>query len=426
MSQGSRHPGWITLLPVLGTVLLLGAAGRVPSALPVRWLGSAPMRALGARSYSIYLWHWPVLILGSRWLPAGAPWAPPTLLALSLLLAEAAYRWVESPARWRWGRGAPPGRVLLLALTSSALVAAIGIGLREAAQSGARAGVLPTAPRGMAGLPSLQQVRNDLAVVYANGCHVGFQALAPAQGCRLGGAADAPAVLLFGDSHAAQWVPALQAVASAHGHALVAWTKSGCPSADVTVWVAATRSLYPECDAWREAVFARLAALRPALVVVSNLVGGATVIVDRATGERLSGAPAAAAFETGIARTLQRLKDAGLAVVLMRDTPHPKPDATTCLFAQTDLSPCERTRADAAPADAADLRAARAVGVPVWDLSGAICGPERCPLVVSAGAPPRPLVVYRDADHLTASFAATLAPALERLWSTQLPMAPAR
>ena len=54
-----------------------------------RWLGSTPLRANGARSYSIYVWHWPVLVLGRRWLGNG-PWAAALLLVTALVLAELA------------------------------------------------------------------------------------------------------------------------------------------------------------------------------------------------------------------------------------------------------------------------------------------------------------------------------------------------
>lgn len=422
MAPDSQHPGWITLLPVLGSVLLLGSLGNLDSdgALPLReWLGSAPLRALGARSYSIYLWHWPVLVLGTAWLPRGAAWGPALLLGVSLLLAELAFRAVESPARWRWGGGLPAGRVLLLALTGSTLVALAGLALHEIAERSARSGALSTLSRGVAGLPPLRQLQADLPVVYANGCHLGVPQQAPAEGCRLSGTADVPAVLLFGDSHAAQWVPALQPVAAAHGQALLVWTKSGCPSADITVWIAAAGGIYRECDAWREAVFGRLAALRPALVVVSNLIDDDTVVVDRASGQKLRGAAASVAFEAGLVRTLRRLHDAGVPVVLMRDNPRPRKDVLDCLYASADPALCARKRSDALPGDALDLRAARAAAVPVWDLGESICGPQSCPVVTSTGSPPRVHVVYRDDNHLSASFAGTLAPALARQWALQ-------
>jgi peptidoglycan/LPS O-acetylase OafA/YrhL len=417
MSQSSPHPGLVTLVPVLGTVLLLGDLGHpgVPANNRLRrWLGSAPMRALGARSYSLYLWHWPVLVLGQGWLPRDLAAGKWLLLAVSLLLAELAYRGIESPARWRWLRGAGAGRVLMLALGGSAAVVAVGLALRGAAESSLRAGAVPAAPRGAAGLPPLHRVKNDLPVVYANGCHLGLEPAEPASGCRLGGTANAPAVLVFGDSHAAQWVPALQAAAELRGHSVIAWTKSSCPSADVTVWVGATRSVYRECDTWRETVLDRIASLRPALVLVSNLIDDETVVVDRSDAQLLHGLAASAAFEAGLMRTLARLQATGVPVVLMRDTPRPRRDVLDCLYSTPDPARCARPRAEALVADPMDVRAARRTAVPVWDLSDRICDATNCPAAVPMANGLR--VVYRDDNHLTASFAATLGPALLPMW----------
>jgi peptidoglycan/LPS O-acetylase OafA/YrhL len=416
MSPTSRHPGWITLAPVLGTVLLIGGLGRRPDSPLARWLASAPMRAVGARSYSIYLWHWPVLMLGAAWWPQRTPDSTLLLLAVSLLFAEIAYRLVESPARWRWGRGAAASRVLLVALVGSFLLFICGTGLRWVAENSSRLGRLSAAPRGMVGLPALATLQKDLPIVYANGCHLGVAPMEPADGCHLG-PADAKAVLLFGDSHAAQWVPAVQPVAAGRGLALLAWTKSSCPSADVTIWNPAARGPYRECDVWREAVFARLASVRPALVIVSNLVDDTTEIVDRTNGRTLSGPEASAAFDAGLVRTLTRLQAAGMTVVLLRDNPRPRHDVIACLYSTSDPSRCERPRNQAIPSMARDASAALAVGVPVWDLNSAICWQLSCPVVVMLADPPRVQVVYRDDNHLTASFASSLAPALEQAWS---------
>lgn len=422
-SSGTAHPGWPTLLPVLGATAVIAGLHARPAALPARLLGCGPMRAVGARSYSIYLWHWPVLALGSLWWPGHGAAAQLALLAAALVLAEAAYRWVETPARHAWALRWPSRRVLSAGVAASAALFAVAVALVTGAETGVRSAALPGAPRGIAGLPTLREVRADQPVIYANGCHVDFDIAAPKDGCRFG-PADAPAVLLWGDSHAAQWMPALSAVAQARGMALVSWTKSACPSADVTRWNPMARGPYRECDLWREAVMARLGTLRPALVVISNYVDDAAEVVDRRDGQRLSGAAAAAAFDAGLQRTLERLRDADIPVVVLRDTPRPRRRALSCLYASPDPAACARPRAEAWPPDSRDLRVARAAGVPAWDLGGAICAGPTCPVLVQVGERRRLQVVYRDDDHLTAGFMATLTPALERAWADRPPEVP--
>lgn len=420
LSSATAHPGWPTLLPALGAAAVIAGLHKTPSALLARLLGCAPMRAIGARSYSIYLWHWPVLALGAAWWPGHGAASQVGLLLASLVLAEAAYRWIETPARRSWAQRWPSRAVLGAGLAGSASLLAVGALLVVGAETGTRSAVLPGSPRGVAGLPSLREVRADLPVVYANGCHLDFEADAPAGNCRFG-PADAPVVLLFGDSHAAQWLPALQEVAQARGMAVVSWTKSSCPSADVTKWNPVARGPYQKCDLWRESVMSRLGTLRPALVVVSNLVDDEAELVDRRDGRRLAGAEAAAAFDAGLQRTLERLRDAGMPVVLLRDNPRPRRGALSCLYTSPDPAACARPRDEAWPPDSRDLRVAQAAGVPAWDLGGAICATGTCPVLQQIGEHPRLQVVYRDNDHLTAGFSATLAPALERAWATHPP-----
>lgn len=419
-SAATVHPGWLTLLPVLGAAAVIGGLHANPSDRLARLLGCAPMRAVGARSYSIYLWHWPVLALGALWWPAHGALAEAGLLLASLVLAEAAYRWVETPARRSWVLRWPAPKVLGGGVAASLLLFTAGAALVLGAETGTRRALLAGAPQGVAGLPPLRAVRADLPVIYSNGCHVDFGDVAPADGCRFG-PADAPVVLLFGDSHAAQWMPALQAAAVARGMALVSWTKSSCPSADVTKWNPAMRGPYHECDRWREAVLARLPSLRPALVVVSNELHDANEVVDRGTGQRLAGAAAAAAYDAGLQRTLERLRAAGAPAVLLRDSPRPQRRALSCLYASPDPQVCARPRAQAWPSGDRDARVARAAGIPVWDLGDTICPAGTCPVVVRVGERQRWQVVYRDEHHLTAGFVATLVPALDRAWATRTP-----
>lgn len=409
-SIDTTHPGLLTVVPVLGAMLLVASTPVGAEVAVRRWLGSAPMRYLGARSYSLYLWHWPVLVLGQAALPTGEPWAVLLLVALSFLLADAAYRLVETPARFRWAQGANARQVLLMALAGSAALVLVGLATRELAERGARGRLRPAAAVAAPALPPLRRLLNDLPSVYAKGCHLGVEPTEPAPHCRFG--SGATAVLLFGDSHAAQWLPPLEVVTAAQGQALVAWTKSGCPSADVSVWNAAARGPYHACDRWREAVFHRLATLKPSLVVVANLIEDATVLIDRRSGERLRGAAAEAEFQAGLVRTLQRLRASGTMVVVIRDTPRPRGDVIECLYASPDPRRCERTRRDATAAAPLDVRAASVAGVPLWDFADNICRAESCPVYL----PSQALVVYRDDNHLSASFARSLAPALAQRW----------
>ena len=92
-------PGYLTLLPTLGTVLVLQARRN-----DAYWSTNTVIRWLGERSYSIYLWHWPLVALLHHFGDQGRMAWTGAAVALSLALGELSYRFVEQPARRRLQR----------------------------------------------------------------------------------------------------------------------------------------------------------------------------------------------------------------------------------------------------------------------------------------------------------------------------------
>lgn len=412
--EDTPHPGWATLLPVGGAlgVIAFGAASRLGQ----RALGCLPMRAVGSRSYSIYLWHWPVLVLGRQWLGA-TPLDSFLILAVALLLAELAYRYVELPARFRWGPGLSARSVLVAAAVSSAGVAALGFGLRAAGAGNVRE-LLALKPGAVAGArPALQlrQAASDLPENYRLGCHLALEQVEQGE-CTFGDTRSTRSAVLFGDSHAAQWLPALDVAAKTVGFRLHAWTKSSCPSASVSVWNQMAKGPYRQCDDWREQVFRRIESEQPAIVFLSNLVEDATALAPRSGSRPIRGRDAQQAYQEGLEQTIRRLRAAGATVVVIRDTPRPRPDIMDCLASTTDARKCELGRAEATLSAPLDARAAESAGARTWDFTDQICPGSRCP--VSGG--PDGLLVYRDSNHLTARFVASLAPEAARRWRQEI------
>jgi hypothetical protein len=209
--------------------------------------------------------------------------------------------------------------------------------------------------------------------------------------------------VLFGDSHAAQWFPALEAAARAEGWQFNAWTKSSCPAVDVTIWYPPRRSAFTACNAWRAKILRALAgAQRPDVVFVSNLTDYSGLIADRKTGEVLRGGAADAAWRRGFRTVLTSLTRAGIPVVVIRDTPRTFKSFAACL-AEGGGSACDRPRGQALGASP-DLDVAREFGnsLAILDLSDRICDAAMCPTTRDG------MLVYHDQNHLTATFAATL------------------
>lgn len=96
-----QYQGGMVLCSVLTLMLIAGAVRARPGALLARALGTAPLRWVGTRSYSIYLWHYPLLLLmnPASNVQARPWWAMALELAVVLAAAEASYRFIETPLR---------------------------------------------------------------------------------------------------------------------------------------------------------------------------------------------------------------------------------------------------------------------------------------------------------------------------------------
>ncbi|MEZ0491233.1 SGNH hydrolase domain-containing protein [Kineococcus sp. TBRC 1896] len=233
-------------------------------------------------------------------------------------------------------------------------------------------------------------------------CHVGLDQTVlrpePAAACAFGDVTSERTVVLVGDSHAYQWLPALDEAGRAQGYKVLSYTKSGCPVYDLDVVQPNLGRDYRECYAWRDAVLTEVGVLRPALVVTSGIVTS-----DAGTGEE----DAVAAWERGVDRTVDALRSTGTEVLVVGDTPYPGEDVPRCVARDLDdAASCtldeERAltfprRRDAVARSVADS------GAGYIDTTTWLCAGDRCPVVLGD------TLVYRDHSHLSATAARRLA-----------------
>ncbi len=435
IDTNTPFPGIAALLPTVGCALAMLPGMASQASMPARLLGWAPARFMGRISYSLYLWHWPLLVLPLAVAGGSLPLvARVGLMVLSVPIAYASQHWLEDPIRHGRIVGIVPRRNLALAGAVSLAVATMSLGLgfvttqRLAAATAGPTGAggattvatgdapipnlvtgspsplqtVPPPPDGPvpAGLtPSLQAARNDQPRTYSDGCHLDQSSITIPE-CVYGDPAGSTTIVLFGDSHAAEWFPALARLATERDWRLVSLTKSGCTPAQLTVWSTNLKRAYDECDRWREAAVARAGAEHPDLVIV-----GSSHPYTSAGSNGPAAADGGQALQAGLAQILQRLRPLAGAVVLIGDTPKFDADPPDCLSQHLDhVLACAEPRAQATDATWLGVEAilAAQAGAAFVDPTAWACPTDPCPVVIDR------YLVFRDQHHLATPFVTAL------------------
>ena len=420
----TRFPGWPALLPVLGTAALIAAGTGTDAVGPARVLAVKPLTWVGDISYSWYLWHWPVIVLWAARTPGGVgPVGTTVLVGVSLLLAVAGYHLVENPFRHnRWLAGRHR-RALVLWPVALALVLGAGLGSRLLSEQ-RLAGRFDhnqqyTALRTQ-GIPvreqlwtSLQQADaaepvafplTSLRMVdalaqdlwnYRYPCSAAHDQ-AETRRCPVGDPASGHVMVVMGDSHVGEWLPALDALGQEAGYRVVPLVKYGCTPYDVDLLTGGRP--YTECQEFRDWALAQVAALKPDVVVVGGrgLQGNMAAPVEERAG----------VWTAGVSMTLDALAPLTDRLVVVGDTPALDVDPIGCLTdTHATMATCT-TPVDPRTTQANGLTSAvaRQHGVDFLDLSDLACLRGRCPAVAGG------LMVYANTDHLSMAWVEHVTP----------------
>ncbi|MFM8311664.1 MAG: SGNH hydrolase domain-containing protein [Ilumatobacteraceae bacterium] len=462
LGSAAEFPGWIAMVPVSATVLVLASGegdGDAPWG-PAWLLRRQPLQYLGSRSYSLYLWHWPALVLAEahRGAPLPASWRI-VLLAGTVLAAEAGYRIVEHPIRssgWLSSRPAwsvaMGGVLVAAAIGSTAVATAASPDLRTGLVAKAPSIVTSTtqgpattpdpAPSSSAAVPTTEaappaaltmagqaapqavvdalapaplpdnvrppvlNAKNDVPSIYDDGCH---QYLSPrvTGDCAFGDEDGIVTVALWGDSHAAQWFTPLERIAIERGWRLLSLTQGGCPFLDVPVYNFGAAAEFPHCQPWRDDVrrFMRDEGVDIVLVSQYHRLAEADsrdpIGLDR--------------WQQLLPTLLDSLRADGIEPIVIGDTPRPDRSAPACAAEnRSDLSRCairlDDTRVNAIDEWVRSATAARSVGY--VEPAAWVCSNGVCPIVVGD------ILAYRDESHISNEFASWLQPLLDAMVGT--------
>jgi peptidoglycan/LPS O-acetylase OafA/YrhL len=429
-TTGTPWPGYAAVLPVLGTAAVIVAGPAAGRAGAGALLGTRPFVQVGDLSYSLYLWHWPLLVAATAQWGELSPLRGLAVVVGAFVPAWLTFRLVENPIRYSRAVSRSPSLALSLGanLTGVALAAGVALLLLVASSVGTGgslrpapgAAVLAEDPRGdPAGAatdravhltPDPLRATGDVPDVYADGCHqdqVGAELLS----CTYGDPHSQTVVAVAGDSKIAQWLPALQPLAEQNGWKLVTFTKSACSFASATVRDG-NGDPYHSCTRWSDRLRHHLTEVeRPDYVITSQ---GASQAIGP------DGARSRGALVDGLAAMWTDLTAAGAQVIVVADNPYPGMNVYECVDEHPDrLTSCtysRERRQTHGGYPAQREAAARQPAATMVDLFDAVCPVEPCAPVIGD------VLIYRQGSHITATYVETLTPRLaEALSEAGLP-----
>jgi peptidoglycan/LPS O-acetylase OafA/YrhL len=421
-NDGTLFPGYAALVPTLGTAAIIAAGIGAATVLqgPSRLLTLGPVRHVGRISYAWYLWHWPPLVFAATLWGKLSPLEGTAVLAVSYVPAVVTNRLIEKPLLHSEILTRYPRKALALGGACTASSVALGLLLFALTPS------VPEAPESkVAGAEALQnghslqksakalnpdpreaETKENRPQMYADGCHLNPPETEVPE-CVYGNPSSKTTVVLFGDSHAMQWFPALNEIAKERDWRLVGLTKAACPPAEVQIYNSSLRRAYRECDEWRERMLERIVQdENPNLIVTSSL----PTYRPREDGKRLPRDTSEEAMVEGYASTLKKLRSTGAPVALIEDVPHPTKNIPQCVSRSLDhLERCATPRSKAVDYPKVNTRVAERVeGVRLIDPTPVACTEKKCPAVIGD------VLVYRNGAHLTATYVRTLTPWLDK------------
>ncbi|GAA5022417.1 SGNH hydrolase domain-containing protein [Terrabacter aeriphilus] len=420
-TAATPFPGVAALLPTLGAAAVIAARSDDLAAGPRRLWSVRPVQWLGDVSYSVYLWHWPAIVLAPFVLDddSVAWWQKLLILAVVLVLSAASKRWVEDLMRFTPRIARSTGRsFVLLAVCLGLSVGLAGLALWQTQRTEAAAAAVvvdSSAPcvgadafrtascagRDLGMLTNPIQAAQDKPQVYADDCW-NNRPFTRRKVCSYGPKDAAVKVALYGNSHAGQWSPPILATARERGWRVDTYIASECYSVDVPV-AFGTQALEDACTALNTWARDRITTGGYDLVVMS----------DR-TLQPLAGVPAARKVATAKAaygRVVDGFVEAGARVLAIRDTPGSAESVPDCVAQHADdVSRCAtdvayRGTSGLEPDPLADAAEARAgADVHLLDVTDLLCRDGSCPAVLGG------LITYFDHGHMTRTFSMSLLP----------------
>ncbi len=392
--KATSFPGLHALAPCIGAALLIYAGNNSVVPIVSRILSTRPLVMIGLISYSLYLWHWPILVFvrSFGWYAWGLPSISlPAVLTVTVLVSWVSWRWIEQPFRHRRSQLPSRGTELIVAIIMLCICYGLGalahrVGKTATPFQQLQPKMLAQLGRDVDITPGIRCEGNpDLALIEKHG-----------GGCQLGIASsdrNPPVFAIVGDSHARMWTSALDRLATKANIPGLALTYSSCvPALGI---VPPSRK---ECVSIIEAALNYLAKSPIKTVILAGYW------VDAAETDQAREGASSTDFYDGLDRTLSLLTQAGKTIYLMKDVPELQNNETPrekaiesirgggkAIYSQS----LQQHRKRQFPVDQQIIRLQKKYHFMVIDPANQICGSAGCLVAINGRT------LYRDKHHLT-------------------------
>lgn len=400
IGPNTTYPGLLALLPTLATCALLWAGHCKQS--PSHKVLSVPlMQWIGRVSYSWYLWHWPVLILGEHIMPIRGHFSNTAVaIALSLLLAVITHHVIENPIRFGKIKHTRPRWQIGVTLTVMALMTSQLLRWHDDTENRLyrhQETFNTNQERIKRGLELISKdeykeytsAMYDLPSFYQDNCDSWYQndELKP---CRYGNSSTTKTAVLLGDSIGAQWFPAVTELYNTGEWSVVVITKSACPIVDEPLFYSRIGREYTECSSWRDKAIQWIIKNKPDVL----FIGSAPY---EFSDQKL---------QSGTNRILAQISPVVDHIYIIEANPVLGFSGPECLMQnQNDSSkkctaPMHSTKGHAQTARILETVTMNYENVHWLETASLVCPGDIC------RAERDSMIIFRDSEHLTARFAA--------------------
>ena len=249
--------------------------------------------------------------------------------------------------------------------------------------------------------PAISIAARDYPTPYFDGCHTQQNMASNSASCTYGNKKSKTTIVLFGDSHALSWFPAIEKLAIYKNWKLISLTMSSCWPADIPAWNSTTNLMMDNCEIWRSSAITLISKIKPKYIFVAGTSGFSTVDSE---GNVLKGDDRFNAWQEGMNKTLQSLKASTNSLFYLADYPIATPDPISCIKANKTIKNCVMPLEKAISFDWLQKESdiANENGAIFVDGTEWICQTDPCSPIAGN------YLIYRDAGHLTSTFARTL------------------